>query len=282
MTTMSLTRPYTWSGATFLEELQRREPRFAATAIYLCVMMLPTLFAGFLDTRSLLGENVWIKPLKFEIALAVYMGTLAWFAGWLPHGMTESRWYRIFSSVIVLCVVLEMVWIAGASAVGIQSHFNTSSPLMVAVYPVMGVLAITLTATTVVYGVQIWRNKMSPLDPDFRLAVSLSLLLTFLLTVLIAGYMAGQPGHAVSVDPEAAERSFLFGWLKSGGDLRIAHFFATHALHFIPLAALASIAWLQVPTRRIAVLGFSGAYVGFVLFAFTQAVQGTPFLAFLP
>ena len=75
-------------------ELFRREPLYAGAALCLAALIAPTLFAMTLDQRTLLGSNVWVKPLRFEIALVVYLATLAWFAGWLPQGVTNTRWYR--------------------------------------------------------------------------------------------------------------------------------------------------------------------------------------------
>ena len=64
-------RPGLW-GALFA-----REPIFAGTALMMLALMPPTLLAMALDARTLDGVNVWIKPLKFEIALELYLGTLA-------------------------------------------------------------------------------------------------------------------------------------------------------------------------------------------------------------
>ena len=61
------------------------------------------------------------------------------------------------------------------------------------------------------------------------------------------------------------------------GDLRAAHFFAIHALHFVPalglLAAMIFGGENRTPVRLIA-----AAYAGFVFFLFAQALMGLPFL----
>jgi len=247
-----------------VRELFRREPLFAGAALVLAVLSLPMLAALALDGRTLLGANVWIKPLKFSLSLTVYLATLAWFAGWLPAGVVRSRWYRIYAAAAVFCVAAEMVWIAGAAANGVASHFNVSTPLLAAVYPLMGVLAIFLTSVTLVYGVLIWRNRDSGLDPVFRLSVAAGLALTFLLTVPVASYMAGGTGHAVG-----------------DGDLRVSHFFATHAMHFVPAFGFVAATALSRDAGRVAVLAFAAAFSGLVGFTLLQASQGKPFLAFL-
>ncbi|HSO47143.1 MAG TPA: hypothetical protein VLQ68_04340, partial [Rhizobiaceae bacterium] len=136
-----------------LAELFRREPFFAATACLMVFAMAPTLFAMAVDPRQFQGIDIWEKPLKFQVALAVYLGTLALFAGWLPKGMTGRLTYRIFSGVVCAAVIAEMLWIGGAAANGIGSHFNNTSALMSALYPVMGLIAVTLTSASLVYGI---------------------------------------------------------------------------------------------------------------------------------
>ncbi len=148
-----------------LSELFRREPYFAAIASLMVIAMAPTLFAMAVDPRQFQGIDIWEKPLKFQVALAVYLGTLALFAGWLPKGMTGRLTYRIFSGVVCAAVIAEMVWIGGAAANGIGSHFNVADPVMGALYGLMGVLAVTLTSASLVYGIAFLRDRNSALDP---------------------------------------------------------------------------------------------------------------------
>src|SRR5262249_17865462 len=73
-----------------------------------------------------------------------------------------------------------------------------------------------------------------PPDPAFRLSVGLGLVLTFFLTVAVAGYMVNNGGHFVGSQSTVAPGAPLMGWARDRGDLRVAHFFATHAMHFVP------------------------------------------------
>ena len=52
--------------------------------------MAPTAFAALVDSREFLGIDVWMKPFKFELALAVYTLTLAFFARFLPTARPPS------------------------------------------------------------------------------------------------------------------------------------------------------------------------------------------------
>jgi hypothetical protein len=262
-------------------ELFRREPLFAGTALVLLALTLPLLVAQGLDDRVLLGVSVWTKPIKFAAALIVYLGTLAWFAGWLPEGTTRRRWYRAFSVLVVACVVAEMVWIVGAAAYGTASHFNTTVPFLTGIYRLMGGLAVILTTASLVYGVLIWRNANSSLDPAIQMSVGIGLVMTFVATVVVAGYMASGTSHFVGGSGTDAGGLALMGWSRSSGDLRVAHFFATHAMHFVPLFGFLAGLALPEGSRRLAVIAFSAAFAGLIVYAFAGAIRGLPFLPML-
>ena len=59
--------------------------------------------------------------------------------------------------------------------------------------PSMGVLAVMLTSATLVYGIAIWRNRATGLPPALHLAIALGLVLTFVLTVPVAGTLSTAP-----------------------------------------------------------------------------------------
>jgi hypothetical protein len=262
-------------------ELFRRHPLFAGAALCMLVLMAPTLVAMALDQRTFLDINVWIKPFKFQVALTVYLATLAWFAGWLPAGVRASRLHRIFSTIVVLAIGAETVWTLGAAALGTASHFNNSSPLAITLYATMGVLAVMLTSASLVYGIVILRDRNSRLDPVFRLSVGTGLILTFVLTVAVAGHMSGSGSHFVGGAHSDAGGLGPMGWARDGGDLRVAHFFATHAMHFIPVVGFIASRMLSAGHGRVAVFAFAGLLVALVGYTFAGALSGRAFLAML-
>src|SRR5262245_57246350 len=115
---------------SFATEVFAREPLYAGAALCLAGLIGPTLVAMTLDARMLPGVNVWLKPRRFEVVLTVYLATLAWFAGWLPQGVTSTSWYRIYSASVVCAIAAEMIWIGGAASLGIASHYNESSQIL--------------------------------------------------------------------------------------------------------------------------------------------------------
>ena len=268
-------------SAWFIAEPFRREPLYAGAALCLAALVPATVFAMSIDERTLHAVNVWLKPLRFEVALATYCATLAWLAGWLPQDVTSARWHRIFAASVVLAAMAEMTWIGGAAAFGVASHFNESTPVMSIIYKIMGGLAVLLTSPALVYGIVILRHGESGLNSTFRLSVGIGLLLTFILTVIVAGYMANGPSHLVGGNESDAEGAPLMGWARDGGDLRVAHFFATHSMHFIPAFGFAASMLLPPYAGRMAVVAFSVVFTALVGYAFAEALMGRPFLPML-
>lgn len=271
----SFDRP-TLSSPGLIARMRAAEPRFVAVALLMLAATAPTGFAALSDTRSFQGVDVWLKPLKFELALFSYFGTLAFFALFVPAATRTKRWYRIYSAVLVFAAVAEIVWIGGAAALGTASHFNPS-PVGHALYAAMGAAAVLITSATAVYAFHIARNGDTGLSPAVREALVLGLALVLPLTLITAGTMSSMGTHFIGGDPSDAGGFPLMGWSRDGGDLRAAHFFATHALHFVPVLGVLAAALFGASKRAPARLIAAG-YAGFVMFLFVQALMGRPFL----
>ena len=164
----------------------------------------------------------------------------------------------------------------GAAALGTGSHFNLSSPIWETLYSLMGLAAVTLTSASLVMGLAIWRNPATGLAPALKLSVMLGLVLTFVLTVITAGYMASTTGHYVGT-PVTGERLPILGWSREVGDLRVGHFLATHALHGLPLVGLVA-ARMGESAGRGVVWAAAAGYAALVLGTFAQAIAGMPLI----
>ncbi|MEM7299784.1 MAG: hypothetical protein AAF468_01775 [Pseudomonadota bacterium] len=256
------------------------EPALAATGVMMLIMMLPTTLALLIEVRTVNGINPWIKPLKFQFSLAAYTLTLVLFARYLPVGLLETRWYRRFMTAVVFAIFAEMAWIMAASASGHGSHFYEEGLIWIALYPLMGLFAVLLTSTTTVFAWHIWKNQSADLSPAVKSGVVIGLALTLPATCITAGYLAGNGGHWVGGTPSDASGLAFFGWARDGGDLRVAHFFATHAMHFIPAFAVLS-ALIFGAKNRLPVYGASIAFAALIAITFVQAINGQPFLGFL-
>lgn len=271
MTVLSLScaRP-----AAPLSRFWREAPGYTALGLMLTLGLIPLGAAAMIDTRLFQGDPVWLKPAKFHLALAIYVLTLAFYARYLrPPGFATRAW-RGYNAVVIAAVIYETLWIGIAAAYGTASHFNADTPAWIVAYAAAGVGAVTLTSASLVMGIAIWRNRDSLLPPALRLGLALGLILTFVLTVMVAGYLSSNNGHFVGTPTTGAALPIL-GWSREVGDLRAPHFFATHALHGVPLAAL--LAHRLIPTRAVALTwAAAAAYAALVLGLFAQALMGLP------
>lgn len=240
-------------------------PAYAALALFITLAMAPVIAAMASDPRQFDDASIWLKPLKFHIALAIYTATLAFYARWMPETARQSRLWHWHVRAVVFSVLAELVWIGGAASMGTASHFNTA-PVWAAIYPVMGLLATTLTSAALVMGLAIRKADM---PAGFRLSLVTGLVLTFVLTLVTAGTMSGMGSHVIG-EPGTGWTLPVLGWSRETGDLRVAHFFATHALHAVPL-----VGWL-IPQRTGPVWLATGLYTALVLGLFLQALSGIP------
>lgn len=267
-----------WTHVAALSRLRRDEPLFTAVGLFLLALMIPTGAALLIDTRDWAGVPGWIKPLKFQFALGVYLLSLAFFARYLPEGLTARRSYRIYAASVVAAIMAEMVWVGGATMLGTRSHFNMDGVGGI-LYGLMGILALWLTGASAYYAWQIALRPAPGGNQVLKEGIVLGLAMVLPMTAVTAGYMSGTGGHFVGTGTGSINLAVL-GWARDGGDLRVPHFFATHALHFVPLAGLAISAWMG--PKAIWALRLSAlVYIVFVVFVFWPALEGRPFLPFL-
>lgn len=261
-------------ATTDLFRLWRYAPAFTGLAALLTLGMIPLFAALALDTRLFQDESVWIKPLKFHAALAIYLITLAFFARYMSPVTRANRLWRGFVAAVCIAVAAEVVWIGGAASLQTASHFNITNPVMGAIYGLMGAFAVLLTSASLFMGIGVWRDRDTVLPDALQLSIALGLIATFALTLVVAGYMSSNLGHFVGTSTRSLA---ILGWSRDAGDLRVAHFFATHALHAVPLVGLAATRLAPTAARNL-VLAASLAYSAFVLAVFAQALAGQPFL----
>jgi hypothetical protein len=273
--------PAATAARTLLKTTLQTAPALSAITTILALAMVPTLLAMAFDARSFQGINVWIKPLKFEISLAIYTATLACFARWISDAARAARWFRVYVGVAIGAIALEMIWIGGAAAFGVASHFNRDSLFMITAYSIAGLGAVVLTSLSLVFGLLIARNRDTGLSPALHAAIWTGLVMTFILTLATAGYMSSQASHFVGGNLSDAEGWRLMGWATDGGDLRVAHFFATHSMHALPLAGLLAPIHLSKRGAMAFAAGAAILYALFIAYTLAEAISGRPFLFWL-
>lgn len=239
-----------------------------------------TLMLPWFDSRLFQGVSVWVKPWKFQLSVGVYLLSLAYFMTFLPAAQKLTKATRYVVWVATLGGLFEVIYITLQGAQGLASHYNLSSVWASWMYTLMGIGAVALVSTALVLGVQVLRYSQAHLSDAMRHAVAWGLILTFVLGAFTGGYLGEKvtTGHWVntacnSVCSDANSLPF-FNWSRNGGDLRVAHFFGIHAMHFVPLFVLL----LQLKRTWMA-QGLAAGFGALCIWTFVQAVQGRPFIA---
>ena len=253
--------------------------RTAATAStgVLLVLMIPALIASGIDPRLFNGANLWAKPFHFLLAMSIHLATLIVFIPLLKpewHGARPIRWATLAASV---SAVLEVAFLSFQAARGRASHFNDTTPIEAAAYGVMGIGSLLLVLSSAILGWAVLRHARADIGPGLKAGVAVGLLLGSAATVITAGYMSALPGHLIGGPLTDAFGLPVLGWATRGGDLRVPHFFATHAMQALPIAGLildrigmSGVRWMM-PTIAL-------AYFTLVAALFRQALMGLPLI----
>lgn len=197
-----------------------------AAAFLLASLVCLPLIA--MDARVLDGESLWVKPLKFAVSLAMFLATMHIAVRNLPSPVREGRWLRVWGWIAIVTALAEFVWIASAASLGTRSHYNVTEPFLQTLYQTaMGPIAVLLTLSAAAYGATLLRQGWGEVER----AAGWGFVATAVLTIPTALALANMPVDAKGLP--------VLGWTLQPGDMRPAHFLATHAMQAVPLAALA-------------------------------------------
>jgi len=256
---------------TTLRGWLEENPALAWTAAFQVVLAVFALIAMPFDHRTILGINPWIKPLKFDVSVGIVLVTLAAILGGLQGYGRPKRWIGIG---VGIALSLENCIISLQSLRGVRSHMNYSTPLDASLFALMGVL---IAFSTVLFA---WTLGLVLFDP-MRWPPAVAWGVRLGLATLLAGSLEGvlmvlHGGHTVGA-ADGLSGLPLLNWSRDHGDLRIAHFFALHALQAFPL-----LGWLlsrtSMPVKPQVALTCIGAavYLAAVWLLFQQAMAGQP------
>lgn len=212
-------------------ELMLRQPLLTGFAWLMLVLVVPGVALLTLDDRLWRDVAIWAKPVKFMVSTALFSATTAWFVGLLPERLRRTRTVSALAWTVVLTSSFEVGYISLQAALGEGSHHNVSDPLHAALFGLMAVAAVMLTATQAVLAWLIARHSPTR-QTVLTQAVVVGLVLTFLLATVSGFLLGGQ-------QPPAGVGLPVVGWHIGGADARPAHFLGVHAQQLLPLAGLA-------------------------------------------
>ena len=137
----------------------------------------------------------------------------------------------------------------------------------------MGVGAVVLVALPVVIA---WLAKDDiAFGPATQSGIWWGAIISFVLTVIIGGYLGGNGSHFVGDQSNPELVLPFFGWSTEVGDLRPAHFLSLHALQVLPLIGL----WADRADHGITTIWVAGfIYLTLTITLFIQALFGQPLI----
>ena len=230
------------------------------------------LVARRIDQRRLASENVWNKPAKFGISLALHFATFASVAGFLEDGVVllTVAWLSVGAAV------LEVSYIAVQAGRQRWSHFNKDTRIEATIYAMLGIGALLVLSPAVVVGIAAALSPPSAWPPALRLAVPIAFIVGAGLTLLITLWMGSHNSRYAGPPPSTPRAMWLTGWTLNAADLRPAHFLGTHIMQGVPAIALVA-SWLLSPTVALIVAGVAAAgWTWLTLALFRRTVAGQP------
>lgn len=232
--------------------------------LHVALLFIFTLVSMF-DHRQVLGINLWVKPVKFALSIAIYCFTWSCIISYLPSPLMQYK----FAWFTAAALLFEMLAIASQAVLGRQSHFNVSTPYSSAVFGLMGVIIVLQTLFALYIGILFFGVKPGALNPAMLWAIRLGII-TSCIFAFQGGYMASKLSHTIGAADGGAGLPVL-NWSRRAGDLRVAHFAGLHALQIIPLFVM-----LFGITGVAPVIWFSSCYFLFTSALFYQALLGRP------
>ena len=141
--------------------------------------------------------------------------------------------------------------------------------------------AVIIVAGCFAIGMMIWRQGNEDAPRGLRYGAATGLMLGAVLTLITAGILGSGElaanSHWVGGVRSDAGGLFLVGWSRTGGDLRVPHFFATHIMQGMPILGLLLDRYAPRLVREGLWIG-SGLGAAVVAGTFIQAINGIPFL----
>ena len=235
-------------------------------------LLVLSLAALPFDQRKILGLNPWVKPIKFDVSVIGFLltvGVMLWALGRAGE-WRRSRWCLGWGFGIAM--IVEDTIIGLQSARGVRSHMNYATVHDALLFSVMG-LFIALNTVLGAWLLALWFWARTTWPTVVVWGVRLGLVM--LLAASAEGVrMVAHGAHTVGA-ADGGTGLPLVNWSTWHGDLRVAHFFALHALQIFPLVGLALAATRLRKSVQMSVLfGFAAVYGFGVWWLFAEAMRG--------
>jgi hypothetical protein len=233
--------------------------------------------AGAMGPHASLNLSPWIKPIKFSMSFA----TFVWTTGLFLMALRIPAWQRrLARRVMASSVVAEMLCLAAQAWRNVPAGQGDFTDYLLA-QGTTAMVSINTLITVWLLAVFFGKRERIRLADYAQIVAIRASMIIFLVGNAVGGYMLARGSHTVGAVDGGPGLPFV-NWSTIGGDLRIAHFIAIHAIQIVPLFAW--ILWQMTPRptgsqRRIAVYVVGALVALAVGGTFLQALMAQPFLA---
>jgi len=224
--------------------------------------------AAAIDPRTLMGESVWSKPLKFSASIGLNGAALLW----LVQRSPAVPFVRGAAVVSAAGLAVEQGLITLQAARGVRSHFNLDTPFDSAVFAGMGASLIGgVGAATIAVAAAF---ALRPPEDPVLTRVARSGLGLMLAGFAVGAVMLARGRHSIGTD-DGGPGLPLLGWSTTAGDLRPAHFVGLHGLQGLIVVAYL-LRHVPVPTSLAVTRTLTWAAGGLLAALTGQALAGAP------
>jgi hypothetical protein len=226
------------------------------------VLMLMALMLTYMvslnDDRLIRDVGIWVKPMKFMAATALFALTTVWVLKVANSNLDQSVVFVWIAALLISTSLFEVIYISYQASQGAASHYNVGDPFHAFMFGLMAIAAVGLTASQAWLALEIWKEQRGAAMSVETLGVIIGLSLTFVLST-ISGFMLG--GN----QPPAGQGMPIVGW-HLYKDIRPAHFLGVHAQQLIPL-------WGLIAAKFMGAFAHTGLVAGALVYVALWAVS---------
>lgn len=288
-----------------------RNSYLTALTVFSLFILVVSLLGFAIDRKLVMGEQAWVKPVKFSASLALYGMTLYWLSQYLTN--YEQSFRKVCRAALVGSVI-ELTVIVTQVLRGAPNHFNmgtsfdngmawlTAAAILPVAYAIVAIFFMLLREHNLppVLGCALkWGTFLSIVGcvPGLMMLAPAAMqgLVAHMQHVAMQGIaahsqhaaMQGLATHSqdmmqtTRLPQNSAGLPFL-GWSTVAGDLRAAHFVGIHALQFFPIVAFLVMKVLSKfsPVRQELLISNIGITYGAAIVLLTrQALLAEPLTA---
>jgi hypothetical protein len=236
-----------------------------------------TLLMMVVDARTIDGHtSVWTKPFKFELSLTLHAATLALALSLLSPPYRQGPAMLLVAIAFLAACAVEMGYIIAQGARGEHSHFNVATPFHRFMYSVMAFAAVVIVGTAGAVGLAILADADFSASSAVKAAIVLGFVGGTVLTLVTGLTIGGRMSPYVGGMPDFDARMLFTGWSKSGGDLRVSHFFATHMIQVVPIVGLVLERFASGRIAMTGVISFAVMWTLLTVLEFRTGLAGKP------